>query len=571
MSIKNEKQPLSVTHPDLAKEAIGWDPKEVTAGQGLRLKWKCLAGHIWDAQVSSRTHFHLGCPICSNQRVVAGINDLATQNKELAEQAFGWDPTTLTAGSNKKVEWKCSLGHTWKAIVANRTKGSNCPYCANQRILIGFNDLKTTHPHLAQEAFGWDPTMVISASNKSLEWKCPLGHIYRTSISERKAGAGCSFCSGRNVLKGFNDMQTLLPELAAEAVGWDPSTVTIGVNKRLLWKCDKGHTYYQTPSRRRAGSGCSYCSNRLVLAGYNDLKTTHPQLAEQALDWDPTKITAGSEKRLMWKCPFGHIWKMRVADRKGGDGCVFCSGHKVLSGFNDLGTTHPDIAKEAFGWNPTSVNAGSNRKVEWKCSLGHTWKAIVANRTLRNDGCVYCSNKLVLPGFNDLATTHPELSREADGWDPSRYTAGQGLKLRWKCAEGHSWSATLGSRSNIGSGCPTCSKFGFDPNKKGFLYFIWHPDWDMFQIGITNDTKTRLNQHHNLGWEIVEIRGPMDGHLTQQWETAMLRMLKAKGADLSNAKIAGKFDGYSEAWSKSTFEVKSIKELMMLTEEFEEK
>jgi hypothetical protein len=62
----------------------------------------------------------------------------------------------------------------------------------------------------------------------------------------------------------------------------------------------------------------------------------------------------------------------------------------------------------------------------------------------------------------------------------------------------------------------------------------------------------------------------MDGHLTQQWETAILRMLKAKGADLSNAKIAGKFDGYSEAWSKSTFEAKSIKELMRLTEEFEE-
>jgi hypothetical protein len=47
-------------------------------------------------------------------------------------------------------------------------------------------------------------------------------------------------------------------------------------------------------------------------------------------------------------------------------------------------------------------------------------------------------------------------------------------------------------------------------------------------------------------------------------------MLKAIGADLSNSKIAGKFDGYSEAWSKSTFEASSIKELMALTEEFEE-
>jgi hypothetical protein len=91
----------------------------------------------------------------------------------------------------------------------------------------------------------------------------------------------------------------------------------------------------------------------------------------------------------------------------------------------------------------------------------------------------------------------------------------------------------------------------------------------MYQIGITNFPDQRLAQHKKKGWAPLEIRGPMDGHLTQQWETAILRMLKAKGADLSNDKIAGKFDGYSEAWSKSTFEVKSIKKLMRLTEEFE--
>jgi len=91
----------------------------------------------------------------------------------------------------------------------------------------------------------------------------------------------------------------------------------------------------------------------------------------------------------------------------------------------------------------------------------------------------------------------------------------------------------------------------------------------MLQIGITNNPEKRLASHKKLGWDVIENRGPMDGHLTQQWETAILRMLKAKGADLSNKEIAGKFDGYSEAWSKSTFPVKSIKELMRLTEEFE--
>lgn len=91
----------------------------------------------------------------------------------------------------------------------------------------------------------------------------------------------------------------------------------------------------------------------------------------------------------------------------------------------------------------------------------------------------------------------------------------------------------------------------------------------MLQIGITNDPESRLATHKRLGWEVLELRGPMDGHLTQQWETAILRMLRSKGADLSNAQIAGKFDGFSEAWSKPTFEVGSIKELMQFTEEFE--
>jgi hypothetical protein len=93
----------------------------------------------------------------------------------------------------------------------------------------------------------------------------------------------------------------------------------------------------------------------------------------------------------------------------------------------------------------------------------------------------------------------------------------------------------------------------------------------MYQIGVTNYPENRLAQHKKIGLEVIELRGPMDGHLTQQWETAILRMLKGKGADLSNSTIVGKFDGYSEAWSKATFEVKSIKELMRLTEEYEDK
>jgi hypothetical protein len=50
----------------------------------------------------------------------------------------------------------------------------------------------------------------------------------------------------------------------------------------------------------------------------------------------------------------------------------------------------------------------------------------------------------------------------------------------------------------------------------------------------------------------------MDGLIAQEWETDMLCFLKKKRAKLGPEEVAGKFDGYSEAWLKVTFEMKSL-------------
>jgi hypothetical protein len=429
--------------------------------------------------------------------------------------------------------------------------------------------LSESHPELAKQANGWDPTAFTANSGKKMKWKCISGHTWEARLADRAKGGGCPFCSGRKVLPGFNDLRTLLPELSLEADGWDPSTITVGVNRRLRWICSNGHSYLSTPAKRRIGRGCPYCSNTTILPGFNDLQTKNPLLAKEAFGWNPKEVFAGSDKQLTWKCAGDHVWKMRVADRNSGDGCPYCSGHKVLAGYNDLATSHPELSTESNGWDPTKVNAGSNKNLEWKCSLGHTWKAIVANRAYRGDSCVYCSNKKVLAGFNDLLTSHPDLAKEADGWNPEKYSAGSGVKLRWKCKEEHTWLATVGSRTNIGSGCPSCAKFGYDPSKDGFLYFLYHPSWSMYQIGITNVPEDRIARHRYLGWEPLEIRGPLDGFVTRQWEQDILAMLRTKGIVLGSKKGVGKFDGYTEAWDAGAFSVASLKELMKLVEDNE--
>ncbi len=351
------------------------------------------------------------------------------------------------------------------------------------------------------------------------------------------------------------------PELAKEADGWDPNKISAGSGMKLPWVCSSGHRWEAIVRNRtqRSHSSCKIC---------NSLAFVNPSLAAEADGWDPETVSAVNGGKLPWICKRGHRWEAVVANRAIGVGCPICSGHKVQIGFNDIGTTHPKIAEQAEGWDPQTVTAGNNKKFDWKCSKGHTWNAAVSSRTAGNN-CPVCGFAKVLVGFNDLATTHPALAKEARGWDPTQYRSRSHKKLSWKCAFGHEWKATIGNRSQ-GRGCPACAKYGFDFSRSAYLYLIVHTEWKMQQIGITNDLDRRIDEHTRNGWEMLEFKGPMDGLLTQQWETAILRMLKAKGADLSNSKIAGKFDGYSEAWSRSTFEVNSIKELMRLTDEFEE-
>jgi hypothetical protein len=58
-----------------------------------------------------------------------------------------------------------------------------------------------------------------------------------------------------------------------------------------------------------------------------------------------------------------------------------------------LSETNPDIAKEAFGWDPTKVLAESHEKIAWKCKSQHTWVDKIINRTQNYTNCPKCDLK----------------------------------------------------------------------------------------------------------------------------------------------------------------------------------
>lgn len=112
------------------------------------------------------------------------------------------------------------------------------------------------------------------------------------------------------------------------------------------------------------------------------------------------------------------------------------------------------------GTSPQDLTFGSHQKVWWRCGKGHRWQAAVKSRT-HGAGCPVCANRALLPGENDLATTHPQLIAQ---WDSSRngtltpqdLPAGSRRKVWWICAQGHSWQAAVAARAR-GADCPVCA------------------------------------------------------------------------------------------------------------------
>lgn len=248
-----------------------------------------------------------------------------------------------------------------------------------------------------------------------------------------------------------------------------PEHVTAGVSTKVWWKCDKGHpSYKMAVNKRTSGSGCNVCAGKVV-APETCLLSTHPLLCTE---WNselntgitPLNVSHGSERVVWWNCENGHQYKASICSRTGrGQGCSYCNGQAV-NDENCLATLFPKLLEE---WDyekndsllPTNVRAQSNKVVYWKCAKGHSWKVVISSRSGGGSCCPYC--KGLLPTEETcLATINSKLASE---WNhekngeltPENVMPKSGKRVWWICSNGHTWEATIASRSN-GSGCPYC-------------------------------------------------------------------------------------------------------------------
>jgi hypothetical protein len=342
---------LAERRPDLAREwhesrneALG--PSDVSVGSNRRVWWRCAAGHEWRAQVGSRARGGTGCPFCAGRRPTQHTSLAAVAPALAAEWHAGLNgvatPGEVSAGSNRLAWWRCGSGHVWTARVRLRAAGhGGCPECARWRTRQEAA-LATVAPAIAAQ---WHPTRnggvrpdeVGPLSTRSVVWRCAEGHEWTASVATRiRHDPGCPVCAGRS-------LEASHPQVARawhprHNGGLLPSDVLAGSGRPVWWRCPSGHEWQRPVRLQVAWPSCPHCR---ALTGpaerrrWGPLTRSHPRLVaewhpERNGDLHPARVSAGSKRRVWWRCALGHEWEAPV-DRRAirGTGCPACAGKRA--------------------------------------------------------------------------------------------------------------------------------------------------------------------------------------------------------------------------------------------------
>jgi hypothetical protein len=279
---------------------------------------------------------------------------------------------------NQKYFFDCNkCPHTFSATLANITKGSWCPYCANKKLchcnLCLQKSLFKQHPNLFEDNeftdIRWsfetnkeiDPKLSFPSSNKAAYFyctklfECGCPHIFESKISDvvttvfKRGKNGCPFCMKGGKDKKFCIHESLEGKHPEIAKYWDfgkngdilPSQVLPNCNDEFFWNCDGCpkcgliHSYKSSPNTKLSrNTGCSYCvEGTQSVCPCSSVAVLYPNLLEE---WDDEKnskdinlyqISKGSKREFNWICIINknHRWVASISNRTYHEsGCPDC-------------------------------------------------------------------------------------------------------------------------------------------------------------------------------------------------------------------------------------------------------
>ena len=173
-------------------------------------------------------------------------------------------------------------------------------------------------------------------------------------------------------------------------------------------------------------------------------------------------------------------------------------------------------------------------------SAGHEWGATITQLIHSGSGCPRCSGKYVYTRCERECQINGLQDIKFVGWE-STYKTNKSKAIVECLKDGHVWTASVVSLLNNGSGCPVCTKYGFDASKDASLYALRSKCGGKIKIGISNNHRRRLARLAAVTpfeWECVEIIHD-SGDFIERLETVIHSITKQADFDF-------KFEGFTE-------------------------
>lgn len=233
---------------------------------------------------------------------------------------------------------------------------------------------------------------------------------------------------------------------------------------RLLCRCGvQAHkTWYTDYNHIRDGKWCPECGveRRAALQRRYTLEDMRALAKGRGGDCRSTEFVS-SHALLDWVCQLGHTWSAsfhNVGANK--SWCPACANDELSRKFRlPIEAVRKDIADHG-GELISQEYLGYDGPITIRCGEGHEWTTKL--RIVRaGSWCPECS-KRDLPDRNGLRLTIEFVRayiESKSGKLLSETYANVYTPLDLECAEGHRWSAPLGSVRHMGYWCPECSRW----------------------------------------------------------------------------------------------------------------
>ena len=477
------------------------------------MRFRCAKDHEWAAPPANVLN-GFWCRQCSNKRRYATARSRVIERlQEIARRHGGEVMRAETGNRHTLYDFRCARGHYWRSLAATVDRGGWCQECVPDTYLGRVRKIAQQHGgELLSEKYENEDT--------TMSYRCAAGHVFEQRAGDTVGGSWCLQCSiVRRAERSKAPARARLYRIVTERGGSVLSPAYVNSQTRMRFRCARGHEWETVPGSILMGSWCLECL-KIERALHPEIRVGKTEkVAKEVKDrFERAVRKRGGEilppgfisfkRDLSLRCAHGHTWTAPPQSIQDGMWCPNCRAESMLAGLRELAQrrggeclseqcrtvrdsmvwrcqvghrfsrTITEVRRG--GWCPTcrSLPPGdidrmkqiarerdgeclSERyrdaatKLRWRCEAGHVWSASPGDIVMGH-WCPKC--RFQSPHSRArLSIDDMRLTAERRGGEcVSETYHGSKVRLRWRCARGHTWMAHP-NRVRQGCWCPVCS------------------------------------------------------------------------------------------------------------------